>query len=207
VISLSSTGTPRWVYSGPIGIDDWAYSVVYGADGNIYVAGGIYDTGTSSDFTVISLTSTGSERWVYRHNGPGNGYDFAYSLVYGSDENLYAAGESYGSGTDDFTVISLNPAIGIEEERTTLDAERFTPEIYPNPARSVIRVRVPLSVVGARFGRLRIFDVSGKLVKEIATPSSQAINDGEEVISLKGINPGIYFLRFGTETRKFLVIR
>ena len=210
VISLTSTGTERWVYryNGPGNGGDWAFSLVYGADGNIYSAGATYGIGTSYDFTVISLTSTGTYKWAYRTNGPGNSYDCANSLVYGADGNIYVAGKTYDSATyDDFTVISLNPAIGIEEERMTLDAERFTPEIYPNPAKSEIRVRCPLSVVGARFGRLRIFDVSGKLVKEIATPVSPIRNDGEEVISLKGINPGIYFLRFGTEIKKFLVIK
>jgi YVTN family beta-propeller protein len=48
------------------------------------------------------------------------------------------------------------------EEHQTLNASRSTLEVYPNPARSVIRVRVPLSIVGGvSQPRLRIFDVSG----------------------------------------------
>jgi hypothetical protein len=54
---------------------------------------------------------------------------------------------------------------------------------------------------------LKIFDVSGELIKEIATPASQPRNDSEIKISLQGINPGIYFLQLGTTIRKFLVIR
>jgi hypothetical protein len=68
----------------------------------------------------------------------------------------------------------------------------------------VIRVRGPVTAKD-----IKIFDVSGKLVKEIAQPTSQSRNDKrtEMKISLKGINPGIYFLRLGRETKKFLVVK
>ena len=91
------------------------------------------------------------------------------------------------------------PLPGIEE-RNTLEAKRLTPEIYPNPAKAVIRVRGSLSAK-----TIKIFDVSGKLIKEIASPRNDGI--GEAKISLKGINPGIYFLRLGKETKKFLVVK
>lgn len=112
VISLTTTGTERWVYTynGIANRDDEAYSVVYGEDGNIYAAGDCYGNGgdTTYDFTIISLTSTGTERWVYKYNGPGNGYDYARSIVYGTDNNIYAAGCDYRFSTGyDFVVISL----------------------------------------------------------------------------------------------------
>jgi DNA-binding beta-propeller fold protein YncE len=97
------------------------------------------------------------------------------------------------------------------EERKTLDTIRSTLEVYPNPAGSVIRVRVPLSIVGGVSQlRLKIFDVSGELIREIATSADgQTRNDnGREIkMSLKGISPGIYFLQLGTEIKKFLVIK
>jgi len=66
--------------------------------------------------------------------------------------------------------------------------------------------------------------VSGKLIREIASPaplskrqfrnnyatSSKKVlgrNDKRIEISLKGINPGIYFLQIGVEMKKFLVVR
>ena len=106
-------------------------------------------------------------------------------------------------------------------ERTTLNAERLKLEIYPSPAKAVMRVRIPWSAK-----TIKIFDVSGKLIKEIASPaplskrqfrnnyatSSKKVlgrNDGirEAKISLKGIKPGIYFLRLGKEPKKFLVVK
>jgi hypothetical protein len=118
VISLTSSGSERWVYryNGPGNYDDGAYSIVAAADGNIYAAGCSWGGGTDYDFTVISLTSLGAERRVYRYNGSRNSGDVAYSIVAGADTNVYAAGYSSGTGTSsDFTVISLNPAPGIAE--------------------------------------------------------------------------------------------
>jgi uncharacterized delta-60 repeat protein len=109
VISLSTTGDGRWVYryNGPASNWDEAYSVVYGSDDNVYAAGVSYDS--AFDFTVISTDSAGSERWVYRYNGPDNGWDYANSIIYGADGGVYAAGWSEGIGTyADFTVIGLN---------------------------------------------------------------------------------------------------
>lgn len=113
VISLTNTGSERWVYtdSGTLGGNDEAYSLVYGADGNIYVAGYLSNSGSIEDLTVISLTNTGSKRWVYSYNTPGNWHDFGYSIVYGFDGNIYVAGKSDSSGTsDNFTVVSLTNA-------------------------------------------------------------------------------------------------
>jgi len=109
VISLTSAGTERWVYqyNGSGNGPDYAYAIAYGADGNIYVTGNCWNTNANTDFTVISLTNSGTERWVYRYNGPGNWADYAFSVVYGSDSNIYATGGSFGSVAFDITVICL----------------------------------------------------------------------------------------------------
>ena len=59
--------TERWVYTykGIADASDVANSVVYGLDGNIYTAGYSYGQTASGDFTIISLTSSGGENWVY----------------------------------------------------------------------------------------------------------------------------------------------
>ena len=119
IISLyKNSPTERWIYryNGPGNRADCAFSIIYGLDGNLYAAGYTYGNGSAQDFTIISLTTTGQERWIYTYNGPGNDYDIANSIVYGQDGNLYACGLSTGSTTDrDITVISL----------TTTGAERW----------------------------------------------------------------------------------
>ena len=110
VVSLTTSGTERWIYTynGFADRGDVAYSIVYGEDDNIYVAGYSIGSDTTRDFIVISLTSAGTERWVYRYNGPGNGPDCAYDVVYGAYGNIYAVGSCWGTNANtDFTVISL----------------------------------------------------------------------------------------------------
>ena len=101
------------------------------------------------------------------------------------------------------------PGVGIEED-ILFNAKRLTPEIYPNPAKTVIRVRYPWSDKGSRLIQaIKIFDVSGKLIREITSPPKADRNDriGEIKISLKGINPGLYFLVLGKETTKLMVVK
>lgn len=99
----------RWVYRyGGIGTDE-AYSLVYGADGNLYAAGASWSNSTGNDFTVISLSNSGTERWVYKYNGLLNYNDQASTIVYGNGD-IYVGGSSYGSDTiNHLTVISLTP--------------------------------------------------------------------------------------------------
>jgi hypothetical protein len=102
---------------------------------------------------------------------------------------------------------------GIGEERTTLEAERLMPEIYPNPAKDVIYICFPPTFfLPHQWGEdrrrgIKIFDVSGKLVKVAEKVTSAQSHKQEVRISLKGINPGIYFLKLGKETKKFLVVK
>jgi YVTN family beta-propeller protein len=93
------------------------------------------------------------------------------------------------------------------EESSMRDAERLTPEIYPNPAGSYLAVRLPLS---ADRQMIKIFDVSGKIIKAVDNVirlRRTQEHKQEMRIPLKGISPGIYFLRLGKETKKFLVVK
>jgi hypothetical protein len=79
-------------------------------------------------------------------------------------------------------------------------------ELYPSPVKSYLTIR---SLPTADRSAIKIFDISGKLIKEIASPASESHNNQEREIriSLKGINPGIYFLQLGKETKKLLVVK
>jgi hypothetical protein len=72
--------------------------------------------------------------------------------------------------------------------------------IYPNPARGFFTIRVPQS---ADRSEIKIFDVMGKVIKEIATPSAR--NDNIVRVSLEDIKDGVYFIKAGDQTRKIVV--
>ncbi len=112
VISLTVAGTWRWTYKydGPDSSVDCALALTYGLDGNIYVAGKSHGVGLNDDLIVISLNSSGNERWAYRYNSPYNGSDAACHIVSGPDSNIYVCGHTgaYGDSSTYFTVLSLS---------------------------------------------------------------------------------------------------
>ncbi len=111
VISLDQNGTERWIYRSDSTGYYWdkVSSIIYGADGNLYIVGESNILGSWGDFTIISLDTNGNERWQYRYNGSGDHSDWAESIVCGIDGNLYAAGRTWGeTSKDDITVISLD---------------------------------------------------------------------------------------------------
>ncbi|MEO0074920.1 MAG: T9SS type A sorting domain-containing protein [candidate division WOR-3 bacterium] len=123
VICLTTMGNQQWVYTynGPGNGDDYAYSLVYGADHNLYLCGKCTSTNNNFDFTVISLTNNGTQRWVYHYNGAANSNDNASSIVYGTDNNLYVAGSSRESNSySDILLISLTTT-GIQRWIYTYD--------------------------------------------------------------------------------------
>jgi len=96
VCVLSHAQVERWVYQfdGGVNENDEAIALIHSVDGNIYAVGYSSGNGTDSDFTVVSLTPGGVERWVYRYNGPGDSLDIARAIVCDPDGNLYVAGSS-----------------------------------------------------------------------------------------------------------------
>ena len=205
VISLSSTGTQRWVYryNGPGSGYDYANSLVYGADGNIYVAGESWGIGTYEDFTVISLSSFGTQRWVYRYNGPGNYMDYAYSLVCGADGNIYVAGRSDGSGTDDdFTIMSLNPAIGIEEE-TAVRFSQIAIRCFGNKIELSLTLSQPANIP------ISVYNIAGEKVLAFYISASGGTSHHQK--DLLFLSQGVYIVKAELENRriseKFVVVK
>jgi hypothetical protein len=203
VISLTTVGDTNWVYryNGPGNNDDRANSIVYGQDGNIYAAGSSCENGSGIDFTIISLTTVGDAKWVYHYNGLGNGNDVANSIVYGQDGNIYAAGYSTGIGTaEDFTVISLDSVLGIEENHTAIH-KAISLEAFPNPFSN--RTAIRFQMIYNSNVEIGIYDVTGRLIKRFDhltnSPSNQMIWSGTDD---KGnhLPAGVYFVRIASAT-------
>lgn len=116
------------------------------------------------------------ENWVYRYHGPGNYDDMAYSLAYGADGNIYAAGYSDGGSTYyDFTVVSLFPDLGVKEKNTIIKKNNFGATILSGP------LQLP---IGKNY---KVFDITGR------------------VVMLDNIKPGIYFIEVDGEIRQKVI--
>jgi uncharacterized delta-60 repeat protein len=206
VISLTTSGSERWVYRYYSGVFDWANSIVYGADSNLYAAG-ICFQGTSA-FSVISLTSTGGERWIYRYNSPYD--DEGRSVVYGADGNVYAAGYSEnrsGSFAQDILVVSLDPESGFEEQSS---AKIDKDDILSITTLQRNRLDFSLFLPEQSAVRMSLYNIAGAQIASwvISAPEGTSHHTN----GLSAMSTGIYILKVETikkdynETRKIIYI-
>ncbi|MGQ9702587.1 MAG: T9SS type A sorting domain-containing protein [bacterium] len=208
VESISDSGSYRWEYiDTTVGT---ARSLVYGDDGNIYVAGlssDYYLPDTTGHFTVLKFAPDGSIIWVYRYPKSDDAYLFgAYSVIYGTDGNIYAAGATPDSLTgEDFTVISLS-STGIQEARSTKVNIKL--KVRPNVIRNDAKLEYTVSEK-EHIG-LDLYDILGR---KVATITEGIFEPGLYTYNLNASNlaSGIYFLilqcKEGRKSQKIIVAR
>lgn len=113
VVGLTPTGQERWTYrhNGPYNCHDVANDVVYGADSTIYVVGASHVAHYCRDFIVISLTTTGTENWLYRYDLPGFHDGEAHAIGYDAMSNsICATGYSGNDQIGGLTTVNLDPS-------------------------------------------------------------------------------------------------
>jgi uncharacterized delta-60 repeat protein len=200
-IKYNSAGVEQWVagYNGPGNSDDVARSLAVDGQGNVYVTGISRGSTTFYDYATIKYNSAGVEQWVQRYNGPGNGSDWAYSLAVDGQGNVYVTGYSAGTSAYpynyDYATIKYVQTQGIEEIEIATPSARNDFVVYPNPAKTYFTVRLLQSN-----DHIKIFNISGKVVMEIAAPMAR--NDNSVRVSLDGFKNGVYFVKVGNEMLK-----
>ncbi|MEO0097680.1 MAG: SBBP repeat-containing protein, partial [candidate division WOR-3 bacterium] len=166
-LKYDANGNLLWErrYNGPGNSDDWATSLFVDMNGNVYVTGGSYDSLTNFDYTTLKYNANGNLLWERRYNGPGNDYDGATSLFVDNQSNVYVTGHSWGSGTDyDYATIKyIQETPSISEEKENKSEKKLT--------------------------KKKIYDISGKLVKE------------------KKLKKGIYFKETEKGIKKILILK
>ncbi|MFQ6103265.1 MAG: SBBP repeat-containing protein [Candidatus Glassbacteria bacterium] len=100
-IKYDSEGNELWVarYSATTYFNDVARAITVDGEGNAYVTGFSYDTGTEHDYATIKYDGDGNELWVERYNGTGNSWDSAHSIAVDGAGNVYVTGQSSGIDT------------------------------------------------------------------------------------------------------------
>jgi WD40 repeat protein len=98
------TGARLWVarYNGPGNGFDVARSVAVSPNGKtVYVTGGSDGATSRRDYTTVAYNAaTGTLVWLQRYNGPGNNWDFAFSMaVSPAGRRVFITGESVGATT------------------------------------------------------------------------------------------------------------
>jgi hypothetical protein len=218
-IKYHPNGDTAWIriYVGPSNGNDVATAIAVDGSNYVYVTGYSDSTGTDQDYVTIKYNPNGDTAWVRRYNGPGNGYDQAFSLALDSSGNVYVTGESQGDGTDyDYCTIKyfqtpsdVKDETGDRESPSEFDLSQN----YPNPFNPTTKIEFTLAKSG--FVTLQIYDILGR---EVRTLVSEALSSGYKSVIWDGKNDdgkdvasGVYFYqsRVGdfSEPKKMLLLK
>jgi hypothetical protein len=112
-LKYDPAGNLQWVarYDDPVkDTSTVVYSIAVDSSRNVYITGKSEGNGTDQDCLTIAYDSQGSELWVARYNGPGNGIDEAKDLALGPTGDIYVAGlsDQFITGHD-YIVIAYDP--------------------------------------------------------------------------------------------------
>src|SRR6266511_3280751 len=104
-IKYNASGTQQWVarYDGPGNALNAAYAMAIDISGNVYVTGQTNLPAAPTDYASVKYDPLGTQQWVDRYNGPGNGNDLPngpYAIAVDASGNPYVTGESAGSNGD-----------------------------------------------------------------------------------------------------------
>jgi len=106
------TGALLWSegYEGIGYDDDIPHAVCVDADGNIYVTGESFGSGSYKDYLTIKYSALGIQQWAARYNGTDNIDDKAYDIAVDSQGNVFVTGYSYGiTSQRDYLTIKYSP--------------------------------------------------------------------------------------------------
>jgi len=112
------TGSALWtqVYDGPSSRNDFVYDIVVSPmDSTVFVSGASWRAATKHDFTTIAYdSSTGSERWRRRYNGPSDGYDYGeFVAVSPHGSKVFVTERCWDSSTGfDYATVAYEAATG-----------------------------------------------------------------------------------------------
>ncbi|MFH1717319.1 MAG: SBBP repeat-containing protein [Planctomycetota bacterium] len=112
-VKYNTHGVEQWVarYTGTGNKYDYAQAIALDKQGNAYVTGYSFNTGTNHDFATVKYDSAGRELWVATYNGPGNNNDRAQDIAVDDAGNAYVTGYSFiGSNLYDYATIKYDPA-------------------------------------------------------------------------------------------------
>ena len=114
----ASTGVQLWAgrYNGPGNDLDEALAVAASPDGSmVFVTGDSIGVLTGVDYATVAYdSSSGTELWVSRYAGPGNGFDAAYSVAVSPDGSkvFVTGGSDATNGLDDWATVAHDAATG-----------------------------------------------------------------------------------------------
>lgn len=98
-----TSGTLIWqrIYDGGYTQYDEGKDITSDVNGDVYVTGYSYNTGSNNNYITFKYDTLGNMIWSVKYNGPASNADQAYSMTVDNIGNIYLTGLSKGTGTND----------------------------------------------------------------------------------------------------------
>jgi len=112
-IKYSGAGVPLWTnrYNGPGNSNDKAYALAVDTNGNVFVTGESFDSGSGFDYATIKYSGDGVPLWTNRYNGPGFfSIDTATAIAVDGSGNVLVTGSSEGVSSSDYATVAYSSA-------------------------------------------------------------------------------------------------
>lgn len=211
-VKYNTSGVEQWTrrYNGPASGYDEAMAIA--TDGsNVYVTGKSTASNLYADYLTIKYNPAGDSLWTKRYNGPADNNDNASAVVADGSGFVYVTGASMGPGSDfDYATIKY-PGVGVQEECVKAMTPASQPLLVsPNPFSGKIDIRCMIQDTRYQTGkdrsqkqdvRLKIFDASGRVVKDLSHYLASSILHPASVVSWDGrddlgrqLPSGVYFV-------------
>ncbi|WP_205511304.1 SBBP repeat-containing protein [Longitalea arenae] len=93
-VKYDNDGDTLWVrsYNGAVNGRDEPAAIAVDKQGNVYVAGYTYGSGTYADYITIKYNANGDQQWINTYDGPVNHHDRAKALAVDDNGNVYVTG-------------------------------------------------------------------------------------------------------------------
>ncbi|MEO8514680.1 MAG: SBBP repeat-containing protein [Ignavibacteria bacterium] len=113
LLKYSSNGSFKWekTYNGEGGTsEDKAWGIIVDDDKDrVYITGQTSTVNNGLDYLTVDYTYTGTEKWVSKYNGPGNGSDIANAIALLPGNKVIVTGASWGTNQNhDYATVKMN---------------------------------------------------------------------------------------------------
>ncbi|MBN8569998.1 MAG: SBBP repeat-containing protein [Ignavibacteria bacterium] len=202
-LKYDKNGVEQWYAIEDNGNYGVGHSLALDYSGNVYTAGYEF-IDDYAEMVTLKYNSNGNRIWRINYDGNKLSNNYNSGIVADNAGDIYVAGTS----NNDFVTIKYSQSVGINSTNTQISEKYFLAQNYPNPFNPTTNIIYSLTKDG--FVTIKVFDVDGKMVKELVSEFKETGNysivfDGSSFAS------GLYFYRIESnnfiDTKRMVLIK